>query len=283
MLFPVVEVTRLLSNLIKYSFVNFDKSDAVVIGEEEKNFVPLTKSSRVKIRPADEVVAEEILKEQSKTFPVEKVQEAVNLDDVFIQKKREAEAFADSIIDGARVQSGKIMAQAKEEADRIFAEAKEEGMQLGLQEGLAASQQELEQLKSDLKEELKAKEKECEEYEAGLELKYTEVLCSLIQKLTGVLLSDKKDIMLHLIRSTVADMDSAKHYVIRVSSEDFVLVDSHKDEIRMKLGVDVTVDVQEEKGLQKDQCIIEADNQMVDCGFHTQLDNLISTLRMLAQ
>ena len=272
-----------MSNLIKYSFVNFDKKDAVVIGQEEQNFVPLTKSSRVKIRPVDEVMAEKLIKEQQKTFSPEQVKETVNLDDVFNQKKREAEAFADSIIAGAREQSMKIMAQAKEEADRVLEQAREEGMQLGLQEGLAAGQEELEQLRLELKEDFKKKEKECEEYEASLEVKYTDVLCSLIQKLTGVLLSDRKDIMLYLIRSAIVDMDVAKHYIIRVSSEDFVLVDSHKEEIRMKLGMDVTVDVQEEKGLQKDQCIIEADNQMVDCGFNTQLDNLVSTLRMLAQ
>jgi len=272
-----------LSNLIKYSFVNFDKKDAVVIGEEEKNFVPLNKSSRVKIRPADEVAAEELIKKQTKTFAVEDVPETANLDDVFNQKKKEAEAFADSIIAGAREQSMKIMSQAKEEADRIFEEAKEEGLQLGRQEGLAAGQEELERLQLELKEEFKIKEKECEEYEANLEVKYAEILCLLIQKLTGVLLSDKKDIMLHLIRSAIADMEPAKHYIIRISSDDFGLVESHKEEIRMKLGMDVIVDVQEEKGLQKDQCIIETDNQMVDCGFNTQLDNLISTLRMLAQ
>ena len=34
MLFPVVEVTRSLSNLIKYTFVNFDKEDSYVIDYE---------------------------------------------------------------------------------------------------------------------------------------------------------------------------------------------------------------------------------------------------------
>ena len=36
MLFPVVEVTRSLSNLIKYTFVNFDKEDSYVIDYEKK-------------------------------------------------------------------------------------------------------------------------------------------------------------------------------------------------------------------------------------------------------
>ena len=47
-----------------------------------------------------------------------------------------------------------------------------------------------------------------------------EVLCSLVQKITGVLLSDQKDVMLHLIRSGIADLEPAKRYVIRVSPED---------------------------------------------------------------
>ena len=41
--------------------------------------------------------------------------------------------------------------------------------------------------------------------------------------------------------------------------------------------------MQEEKGLAEGECIIETDTQMIDCGFRTQLDNLINTLRMLAK
>ncbi|MFR1027821.1 MAG: hypothetical protein ACLSD6_00425 [Clostridium sp.] len=35
------------------------------------------------------------------------------------------------------------------------------------------------------------------------------------------------------------------------------------------------------KSLSEGDCIIETDNQMIDCGFRTQLDNMVRTLRML--
>ena len=58
LLFPVVEVTRSLSNLIKYPFVNLNDKKSVVIGyEKEEKFVPLQNKSRVKVIPADEVEA----------------------------------------------------------------------------------------------------------------------------------------------------------------------------------------------------------------------------------
>ena len=59
-------------------------------------------------------------------------------------------------------------------------------------------------------------------------------------------------------------------------------MERHKDEFQMYLGADTVLELQEEKGLKRYQCIIETDNQMVDCGFQTQLENLITTLRMLA-
>ena len=49
-----------------------------------------------------------------------------------------------------------------------------------------------------------------------------------------------------------------------------------------KTGITGTLEVQEEKGLLDGECIIETDTQMIDCGFRTQLENMISTLRMLA-
>ena len=48
MSFPVVEVTRSLSNLIKSPFVNMQGKEKVLISYEERDaFVPLKQSSRV--------------------------------------------------------------------------------------------------------------------------------------------------------------------------------------------------------------------------------------------
>ncbi len=87
--------------------------------------------------------------------------------------------------------------------------------------------------------------------------------------------------LLHLIRSGISDTQPSNRYTLRVSSDDLTLVENHLDEILMNIDSGVSIDVKEEKGLEKNECIIETDTQMVDCGFRTQLDNLITTLHML--
>lgn len=295
MLFPVAEVTRLLSNLIKYPFVNMNNKEAFVVNYEKNagnQFVSLEKSSKVLIRPADEVEAERARAEKSVFHAMEETAAngefepgvpVMNFDEMFRQKKEEAEQLAEQILAGARERAEAIVAEAGKEAEQVIQSAREEGVRQGREEGLVRAEEELAGLRQELEETRKAQEKEYQNLLAEVEPRYVEILCSLIQKVTGVLLSDKKDILLHLIRSSMADIEPSKHYTIRVSAEDVMAVESHREEILAKIGVDAALEVQEEKGLQRDECIIETDNQMVDCGFQTQLDNLVSTLRMLAQ
>lgn len=54
-----------------------------------------------------------------------------------------------------------------------------------------------------------------------------------------------------------------------------------KKRLYRNFGGSVSLDLVEEKGLEKGQCVIETQSQMVDCGFQTQLDTLIRDLKML--
>ena len=159
--------------------------------------------------------------------------------------------------------------------------AREEGIRQGREEGLTRADEELAQVRADIEEAKVLLEEEHRQMAAVMEAQYVEVLCDLIRKLTGVLLRDKKDVLLHLIRSGISDTQPSNRYTLRVSSDDLTLVENHLDEILMNIDSGVSIDVKEEKGLEKNECIIETDTQMVDCGFRTQLDNLITTLHML--
>ena len=294
LLCPVAEVTRLLSNLIKYQFVNLKAQDAFVIDPEknEDRFVPLQKDSRVKIRSLEEVERENREKKEKKEntlhAKVEKEDEfspgvsVVNFDEVLEQKTEEAEQLAEQILLDAKQQAEEIVARAQKEAEEIRNQAKDEGMEAGRQEGLMLAEEENNRVRNELEEEAAKMQQDYQSMIAQIEPRYVDILCSLIQKLTGVILADNKDLLLHLIRSSISDMEPASRYIIRVSPEDAIMVESCRGEISKEVG-DAVIEVQEEKGLAKDECIIEADRQMVDCGFRTQLDNLLTTLRMLVQ
>lgn len=294
MLFPAAEVTRLLSNLIKYQFVNLEPDHAVLI-DPEKNadkFVPLKKDSRVKIRSLEEVEEEErekekqkeekgdaLLKSEAKFSPGISIAE---FDEEMEKKREEAEKQSEQILADAGNRADALVAQAGEDADKIREAARQEGFEAGRKEGMQQAEEETAKIRQDLMEQSQNLLFEYEEMVSGIEPRYVNVLCALIQKLTGILMADNKDILLHLIRCGIADMEPARRYTVRVSPEDAMAAESYRRQLSKEAGK-VIIDIQEEKGLAKDECIIETEHQMVDCGFKTQLNNMLTTLRMLVQ
>ena len=273
MSFPVVEVTRSLSNLIKSPFVNMQGKEKVLISYEERDaFVPLKQSSRVIV--SEEESGEE--KKKQKKRPDPSAEQAAKDE---LARKKEAEKQAEWILAEAREQADRIQEEAQRQAEGVRVAAREEGIRQGREEGLTRADEELAQVRADIEEAKVLLEEEHRQMAAVMEAQYVEVLCDLIR--TGVLLRDKKDVLLHLIRSGISDTQPSNRYTLRVSSDDLTLVENHLDEILMNIDSGVSIDVKEEKGLEKNECIIETDTQMVDCGFRTQLDNLITTLHML--
>ena len=276
-----------MSNLIKYPFVNMAGKDAVLIDYEkdDKPFVPLEKSSRVKIRTVEEAEAEKAAAKARAEADgeFEPGMPVVNFDELLAEKKEEAERLAEKIVAEAQEKAADILKGADEKSEQVLQAAREEGLAAGREEGLAKAEEELARARTELEEARQQHEREYQQMLAEVESRYVEILCALVQKLTGILMSDKQDVLLYLIRNSISDIEASKRYVIRVAPEDAIYVESHREEILRKLDAGVSLEIQEEKSLSKDECIIETDTQMVDCGFRTQLDNLVSTLRMLAQ
>ena len=285
-----------MSNLIKYPFVNMNGKETKIIQyEDKKEFVPFDQKKRVLVKTLEEVKREEELSKQMKDSEKQKAESEAeseaefvpgvsvkNFDEIFEKKKQEATSMADEIVAKAQQEAESIVSDAKNQMEEIRMAAREEGIAQGREEGLSQAAQELEQMRAELQEEKIRQEREYTRLVQGVEGKYVEILCGLITKLTGVIVEDKQDVILHLIRSAIRDIDSSKKYVIRVCSQDLFTVEANKEKIRNEMGMEAVLEVQEEKSLGTGEGIIETDTQMVDCGFRTQLDNLISTLRMLA-
>lgn len=289
-----------MSNLIKYQFVNFQKQDSFLVDPEKKgeNFVPV-KESHVLIRPLEEVEQEEkekeaggLIKKEKKTekssAPEKSADEfttgvpVVHMDEVIEEKKKQAELEAGQIVLEAQEQAQAILSRAESEAEQIRNAAHEEGIEAGKSEGMSLAQSEIADIRAKLDEESDQLQREYQSAVNEMEPRYVDILCSLIRKITGVMMDEQKDVLLYLIREAMAEMEPSERYTVRVAPEDAMSLETHRKELTEKLG-EVTVDIQEDKGLAKDECIIETDHQMVDCGVRTQLDNLITTLRMLAQ
>lgn len=61
------------------------------------------------------------------------------------------------------------------------------------------------------------------------------MLIALLQKLTGVLIEDRDDLILYLIQTNIRDLEPSDKYCIRVSGDDIYEVESNKEKIIQEL------------------------------------------------
>lgn len=306
MLFLVVEVTRLLSNLIKSGFVAFSQNDKLVIDANQNEI----------IRGIDASMKETAMSEETDSME-ESLAEAlirdVGLDDVedidFTMDTEELSGLLDKPSEQFRKVADKILVSAKQEAEGIVSKAHDEAEQLR-----AAAYEEVESLKAFAKEEgyqagyeegqiviksqfdakmneLEQKEQEFEQYMAirkeelvkTTEVKMVELICQLIPSITGVVIEDQKDVLFYIINVAMQDLENSRHFVIRVSTKDYENLFERKEDIYGALNPNIEIELFEDSKLSDLQCIIETDNGIVDVSLDVQLDNLKKALKLMIQ
>ena len=293
-----------MSNVVKYPFVNIQGKEARKVSYEKPgDFTPLEMpQKKVVVRDAAEV-EEEIamglsledifnIKKAVKVGgddPEEEADDgfeegipATDLTEMFEEKREEAQAEADAIVEAAREQADEIVVEARRQADDVRAQAHDEGFEAGRQEGILAGEEETARLREEIAAERDSLESEYETLVKDMEPQFVRVVCDLLEKLTGVVISDQEDLILHLIRAGLADVrKNAERVVIRVSPEEAVVAEAHKKELMEELSGDVTIEIQSQETMEKGECLIETDNQMLDAGIRTQLDNMLMAVKML--
>ncbi|NBI91721.1 hypothetical protein D3Z45_14365 [Lachnospiraceae bacterium] len=195
-------------------------------------------------------------------------------------------------------QGQEIIAEAKEEAEKIkedalrdaqaeiemlrqsaYEEAKGEGYEAGYKEAI----KQVEQQKMQLLEERRQLEEEYQELADNLEPKFVEALTDIYEKVFQVDLQKEHDILMHLIASTMHKMEGSSNYLIHVSKEDYSYVNSKKEElIAASVSANASIELVEDITLGPNDCIIETDGGIFDCGLGTQLEELSQKLRLLS-
>ena len=178
------------------------------------------------------------------------------------------------IIEEAKKEAEKILEQAKIESENISKEAYEEAYKAGKKQGY-------EEVVVKMKVEEAKRKEEYDDIIKELEPTMVEIIGRLIQKITGILVEDREEVILHLIEKGFSGLDKSDEYILRVCSEDFEYVSSKKDDIIKAMGNEVNLLIQEDYSLKKNQCLIEDDLKTINCSLDVQLENLITNLKML--
>ncbi|MDF2542270.1 MAG: hypothetical protein K0S47_1988 [Herbinix sp.] len=185
------------------------------------------------------------------------------------------------IIEQANEEARSIIEKAQKEALRIKEDAKDVASAKGYQEGLQKGSQEIQKKLQEYENKSRLLQKEYEQELMEAEPKFAHIMISLIEKITGVIVEEKEEVIHHLIHRALLQMDKSNEYTIKVSKEDLEYLISRKNDLLNVLPTDATLRIVEEINLTKNQCLIETDQRVIDCSLDVQLNNLITDLKLL--
>lgn len=195
----------------------------------------------------------------------------------------EAQQEADDIIEQAKAEAENIIQetlnQAKREADNLEEQFKQKGYDAGYKQGM----QEVEVLKQQLKEQSVNLETEYQKMVDELEPKFIDTLTGIYEHIFKVDLQSYREILIYLISDTIRRVESSREFLIHISKEDYPDVMMHRKQLVADAAPgNRTVEIIEDITLSKNQCLIETDAGIFDCGLGTQLEELRKMLILLS-
>lgn len=195
----------------------------------------------------------------------------------------EAEAEAQRIVAEAQYKANEMLEDARHESDIMRVNAVEEGTKQGYDEGYARGMAEADGMKQELAERKRQLEAEFDELLEDLEPRFVETITDIYSHIFGVDLMDNRDILVHLIDSTLRKVESSRTFIVHVSAEDYPHVNMQKQTLMEgAVAGRGMIEIVEDIALSKGDCLIEADGGIFDCGVGTQLEELTKKLRVLS-
>lgn len=201
---------------------------------------------------------------------------------------------AGHILETARAEAEEILAQAKFQAMQIENDAKaraeqekiqvlEQARQQGMQEGREAVAREAE---SARREQMAARRQLEEEYRQlvdELEPTFVDTITDIYEHIFHVELRSYREVLVHLISTTMRKIEGNRDFMIHVSKEDYPYVSMQKKQIAAgATAANSSVEVVEDMTLSKNECFIETEGGIFDCGLGTQLTELRQKLKLLS-
>lgn len=201
---------------------------------------------------------------------------------------------AESIRSKALQEANAMLSEAQADAERIRSEAKASALaehdkiladarQKGYSEGLAKAQKESEKYKQQLKEKEKQLETEYQKYIDELEPQFVETITAIYEHIFHVELHSYREILTYLISTTMRKIEGNRSFMIHVSKEDYPYVSMQKKQIAAGATAhNSSVEIVEDLTLGKNECLIETEGGIFDCGLGTQLTELRQKLKLLS-
>lgn len=187
------------------------------------------------------------------------------------------------ITEEARAEAKKILDQAKKEAQQLHNDTFAAAQKKGYEEGMLQARKEIQKYKTEYDEKTRRLQKEYDDMFHSLEPQMAQIIAALVEKITGIVVEDKEEVILYLVTKAVKNMDKYDEYTIRVSKEDFEYISMRKNLLLGAIGREVPLYITEDPGLRRNQCLIETELKVINCSLDIQLNNLITDLKLIGR
>ena len=195
----------------------------------------------------------------------------------------ELRAQAEAELEAAREEVEQIKQIARESLEREKQEVLDEARRTGYDEGYRMAQTEAEQMKEEIRKERIRLEEEYDSMIEELEPQFIDTITAVYNHIFQVELENERNILVHLIETTLRKVESSRVFIVHVSKDDYPYVNMQKktltEEVVSGRGV---VEIVEDMTLHKNECMIETDGGIFDCGVGTQLEELTRRLKLLS-
>ncbi len=279
------------SNLLKGRYMNLQKDDKRVIDTNELVARRIEELS-IKMQQAanDGFMAglnapvmevDELLTDEEKQDAVQTNLIKANQDAQRIRVSAKQEA--DELLESAKAEAERLQNEAKAKAlaerDRVLADARQQGYT----EGVEKACKESEQLQLQLREKEQQLEAEYQKCLDELEPQFVETITDIYEHIFHVELRSYREILTYLIATTMRKIEGNRSFMIHVSKEDYPYVSMQKKQIAAgATASNSSVEVVEDLTLAKNECLIETEGGIFDCGLGTQLTELRQKLKLLS-
>ena len=187
----------------------------------------------------------------------------------------------------AREQIAQMEAEAKAtlEAERrqVLDRAKQEGYAQGYQEGQQQGIAQAESAKQSYEAEKKRLQDEYQQMISELEPQMIDTLTGIYEHVFQVEMASQRDLIVHILTAALSRIESARDFLVHISKEDYAYVSMRKREIQVNSMIgNANLEFIEDISLHKNECLIETEGGIFDCGLGTQLSELTRKLKLLS-
>jgi flagellar assembly protein FliH len=186
------------------------------------------------------------------------------------------------IIENAEQEAKGILEKAKKDAEVLKNEAFETARKKGYEEGTLQSRKEFQRLQAEYDEKSKNLQLEFEHTMQSMEPQMAEIIASLVEKITGVVIEGREEVIMYLIDKTFQNIEKCDEYTVRVSKENYEYISLRKNLLLSAIGREVNLNILEDASLKSNQCLIETEQKVINCSLDVQLRNLITDLKLIA-